>query len=220
MPPVHYVHYPETQSRRTMYRRQFLIALLCVLAAVANTAHAAAGPSPTETVDRLQTTLISVMKEGQKLGYEGRHKRLKPVIEETHNLQAIAQVAAGRFWNDFTPDQRRRYVDAFSELSVATYADRFDGYSGESFKTQSERKLENGDVLVQSVLAERGGGTTRFDYILRNREGHWSIVNIVAEGVSDLAIKRAEYSSVLRDQGVDALIARIREKTAAYEKKK
>ena len=42
---------------------------------------------------------------------------------------------------------------AFSELSVATYADRFDGYSGETFKMQGERKLENGDMLEGEIPA-------------------------------------------------------------------
>jgi len=171
-------------------------------------------------VQRLESTLISVMQNAQKLGYEGRRKRLRPVVEETHDLAGIAQLAAGRHWNDFTADQRKRYVAAFSELSVATYADRFDGYAGETFKLQGERKLESGDVLVQSVLAERGGGATRFDYVLRQSEGRWAIVNIIADGVSDLAIKRSEYSGIVRTHGADELIARIRSKTAETGKGK
>jgi len=99
--------------------------------------------------------------------------------------------------------------DPVSELSVATYADRFDSYSGESFKTQSERKLDNGDVMVQSVLAERGGGTTRFDYILRNREGRWGIVNIVAEGVSDLAIWAVSVAAVVLPLGVSRIAEEV-----------
>ena len=203
-----------------MHRRTFFFALVAAVAIPQSAAHAAVGATPRAVVEQLQSTLISVMQNAQKLGYAGRHKRLKPVIEETHDLAGIAQIAAGQHWSQFTPDQRKRFVDAFSELSVATYADRFDGYSGEQFKINSERKLESGDVLVQSVLAEQGGSSTRFDYVLRQKEGGWAIVNIVADGVSDLAIKRAEYAGVLKSEGVEALIKRIQAKTAAATKAK
>ena len=203
-----------------MHRRTFFFALAAISATRASALHAASGATPRAVVEQLQSTLISVMQGAQKLGYAGRHKRLKPVVEETHDLAGIAQIAAGQHWSQFTPEQRKRFVDAFSELSVATYADRFDGYSGEQFKINSERKLESGDVVVQSVLAEPNGSSTRFDYVLRQKEGRWAIVNIVADGVSDLAIKRAEYAGVLKSDGAEALIKRIQAKTADATKAK
>lgn len=204
-----------------MQRRQFFIALCASILFVSPQAFAAGGASsPRAVVEQLWGALIPVMREAQKLGYAGRHKRLKPVIEETHDLAAIAQIAAGQYWSQFTPDQRKRYVDAFTDLSIATYAERFDGYSGEQFKVVSERKLDNGDVVVQSTLAEPNGNSTRFDYVLRQREGRWSIVNIVADGVSDLAIKRAEYAGVLKAEGPEALIKRVQQKTADATKAK
>ena len=203
-----------------MQRRFFVFAMLASFAFASVTAFAAAGTSPRAVVDELQSTLISVMENAKKLGYAGRLKRLKPVIEDTHDLSGIAQIAAGAYWKDFTPDQRKRYTDAFAELSFATYADRFNDYGNETFKPVSERKLDNGDVLIQSVLADPKGGTTRFDYVLRQKEGRWLIVNIVADGVSDLAIKRAEYAGVLKAEGVEGLIKKIAAKTAEHAKSK
>jgi len=41
-------------------------------------------------------------------------------------------------------------------------------------------------------------------------------MNIIADGVSDLALKRSEYTSVLSREGFDALIAKMNEKIESY----
>jgi phospholipid transport system substrate-binding protein len=60
-----------------------------------------------------------------------------------------------------------------------------------------------------------------FDYILdQDKNGEWKIINIMADGVSDLALKRAHYTDVIKVKGVDALIAEIKAKTASYSTEK
>lgn len=178
----------------------------------------ATAASATEVVERFQSTLISVMSNARKLGYNGRYKRLKPAVEESHDLPGIARIAAGRYWDQLKSEQKNLFVETFGELSIVTYASRFDGYSGETFKTISERKLDSGDVLVQSVFTQSHGEKIRFDYVLRQKDGRWAIINIIVDGVSDLAIKRAEYAGILRTGGADALIANLRTKIAQYAK--
>lgn len=178
----------------------------------------ATAASATEVVERFQSTLISVMSNARKLGYNGRYKLLKPAVEESHDLPGIARIAAGRYWDQLKSEQKNLFVETFGELSIVTYASRFDGYSGETFKIISERKLDSGDVLVQSVFTQSHGEKIRFDYVLRQKDGRWAIINIIVDGVSDLAIKRAEYAGILRTEGADALIANLRTKIAQYAK--
>jgi phospholipid transport system substrate-binding protein len=194
-----------------------LFLLACVLALVLMgplAARAAASSSPTEVVERLQAGLLHVMKNAKALGYEGRYKHLKPVVEDTHDLPGIARLAAGRHWDEFSSEQRKQYVQAFSDFSVATYAHMFDAYAGETFKTLAERKAPDGSAVVQSVLIVPGEEKRRFDYALRQVEGRWMIVNIIVDGVSDLAIRRSEYAGVLAKEGPDALISRLKERVA------
>jgi phospholipid transport system substrate-binding protein len=175
----------------------------------------AAQDSPAaNVVERFQRVLLSVMSDGQKLGYSGRQQQLAPAVQETHDLAAIAQFALGRYWDRLDAAQRKLFIDTFGELSIATYASRFDSYAGENFKTVSVERLENGDALVRSLFTQPKGDTLRFDFVLREREGSWRIINIVVDGVSDLAIKRAEYAAILRDEGFDALIAKLKQKIA------
>lgn len=169
-----------------------------------------------EVVEQFQATLISAMKDADTLGYEGRYRRLAPAIETSHDLPGIAKFAAGRYWDTLSPDQQKKLVDAFARQSIATYAYRFDGYAGQSFKTVSEQKTARGDALVHTVFNDPGGAAVRFDYVLRDTIAGWRIVNIIVDGVSDLAIKRSEYSSMLRSQGVDALIKKLNSQSTQY----
>lgn len=195
---------------------RFLLACALALLVSPLAARPATAASATEVVERFQSTLISVMSNAQKLGYSGRYKRFKPAVEESHDLPGIARIAAGRYWDQFKSEQKNLFVETFSELSIATYASRFDGYSGETFKIISERKLDSGDVLVQSVLTQSDGEKTRFDYVLRQKDGRWAFINIIVDGVSDLAIKRAEYAGILRTEGADALTAKLKTRIARY----
>jgi phospholipid transport system substrate-binding protein len=54
------------------------------------------------------------------------------------------------------------------------------------------------------------------DYILHRTEDQWRIINVIAEGVSDLALKRAEYAAFLKVKGFDALLMKLNEKIAQY----
>lgn len=195
-----------------------ILAAGLLMAASAAPLHAASPEGTTAVVERFQSTLISVMKDAQKLGYEGRYKRLAPAVEESHNLPGIAQFAAGRYWEKLSEQQKKAYVDAFAKMSIATYAYRFDDYSGESFKTVSEEATGKGDALVHTLFSTANGEKLHFDYVLRLKDGVWRIINIIVDGVSDLAIKRSEYGNILRDEGADVLIAKLQGQIAQYSK--
>jgi phospholipid transport system substrate-binding protein len=53
---------------------------------------------------------------------------------------------------------------------------------------------------------------------LRETKDGWRIINIMANGVSDLALKRVEYRSILERDGFPALIDMLKKKIAAAEK--
>jgi phospholipid transport system substrate-binding protein len=181
---------------------------------------AGAEENPAAVVEGFQAVLVSVMKDAGKLGYAGRYRRLAPAVEQSHDLQSIAAFAAGRYWQQLSDAQKSLLVATFSEWSISTYAHQFDAYSGsgESFKTLSVEQTPRGEALVRSALVKPGGETIRFDYLLRRRDGGWRIVNIVVDGVSDLAIRRSEFAGILRTEGFDALIKKLKDKIAAQSK--
>ena len=178
----------------------------------------AAADSATQVIENLHAELLTVMKQAKELGYEGRYQRLDPIVTSSYDLPFIAKFVMGRQWKTLSGEQKSEFVKTFTKLSIATYAANFSGYSGERFKTISNQELRKGRLLVKSVLIRSSGGEVTLDYVLHQRENRWRIINAIAEGVSDLSLKRADYSSYLKKKGFDGLITKLNEKIQNYAK--
>ena len=57
-----------------------------------------------------------------------------------------------------------------------------------------------------------------FHYLLRKAEGSWRVVDIQISGVSQLALTRAQFTSVIKTKGIKGLIEMLDEKIRAFEK--
>jgi phospholipid transport system substrate-binding protein len=171
-----------------------------------------------QVVETFQAELIEVMKNGKQLGYAGRYDKLKDPISNSHDLTKIARIVVGKEWEKLSEAQQQELVDVFSRLSIASYAHNFKDYSGESFVFDSEEETTRGGVVVHSHLVIPGEKDVKFDYMLKEKGDSWRIINIIANGVSDLALKRSEYTAILQREGFDALIAKINEKIDNYSK--
>ena len=192
-----------------------LLAMLFICALSASLQGQEANP-PGQVIARFHETLIDVMRQAEQLEYQGRFERLKPVIEQVFAIPTVANIVLGRYWDQLSPDQQLRFVESFAELSAAAYASRFDNYSGERFERVSEQVLERGDAYVRTRLVRPAGDDVRFDYILRKDSNEWRVVNIIVDGVSDLAIRRSEYTSIMRNEGFDALMRKLDEQIDEY----
>ncbi|HJO23539.1 MAG: ABC transporter substrate-binding protein [Myxococcota bacterium] len=176
----------------------------------------APGKQPTQVVDALDDTLTSVMKDAKTLGYSGRFDRLSPVIHQLFNLDFMAQKIAGRHWKSMSPEDRERLVDAFSRYTIANYAGRFSSWSGQEFQGLGEEPSARGTVLVHTKLLDPEGEDVKLDYRLRHTDaGGWQIIDIYFNGtVSELALRRAEYSSLIKREGLEALLTALDERIA------
>jgi phospholipid transport system substrate-binding protein len=188
-----------------------LLALPLLAPAVAPAADTAA-----TVVEGLHAELLFVMKQAKKLGYAGRYQRLAPTVSASYDFPYISKVVVGRYWRSFTAEQKSRFIEIFGNLSIATYANRFDGYSGEGFKTIAAEELKRGQRLVKTVLIKANGEEIELDYVLHRNKDQWRIINVIAEGVSDLSLKRADYTAYIKKNGFDALLKKLHEKIQNY----
>jgi len=174
--------------------------------------------SAKQVIEDFQSQLIDVMKQGKVLGFQGRYDKLDAVVKKTHDLPKIARIVVGKQWEELTPEQQVKLEAAVSQLSVSAYAYNFKDFSGESFSFVSEEETGRGGVVIHSNLKIPGDKDVKFDYMMKKKDDSWQIINIIADGVSDLALKRSDYTSVLTREGFDALIAKINEKIESYAK--
>ncbi len=169
------------------------------------------GPAhaPADVVERLHTGLVELSAKSDQASLEQRIERLRPLITATHDLAYIAELTIRREWGDLSASERERFVDAFERLSIATYAGRFADLERDPFRVRERHEPDGGRARVSAEIDTRDGEPIPLDYVLAERDGRWKIINIVADGVSDLALKRAEYRRILADGNMDDLVAEL-----------
>lgn len=195
------------------YRRMRTAAAIVLAVMISLSAEAGQGEARA-VIERLNTALVDVLRNAETLGYRGRAEALAPVLRDSYDLALMARVAVGRHWKGLDAGQRRDLVDAFSRLTVATYAFRFDGYSGQRFEVLSQSPVGKADRMVRSRILSPGDEPVILGYLMRRNRDGWRIVDVfLKERYSELAVRRAEFSGVIRRQGFAALIAAIETKT-------
>lgn len=194
-------------------RARCAAALFVLLALLPAEARSAEGPEA--IVGRLNAALLEAMRGAKTLGFEGRYRLLEPVLREVFHFPEMARAVAGAHWAGFTEAQRKQFVEAFSQMSVTTFASRFDGYSGERWEIKGQRPGLRGTVIVENAIVKASGKRVPVNYLLRRFGDAWRVVDIFLDAkYSELALRRAEYGSVLRREGFDALLRRIEAKRA------
>jgi phospholipid transport system substrate-binding protein len=194
-----------------------IVVTTCLVLTLSVPAAASATDPAAKVVEKLHAELLGVMKQANTLGYKGRYQLLAPVIISSYDFPFISKVVVGRYWRKFSPEQKEQFVRTFTKLSIATYANQFSGYSGEQFKTISAEESTRGRMLIKTVLIKSDGEEVELDYILHQKDRQWQIINVIAQGVSDLSLKRAQYTSHLKKNGFDGLLQKINNKIESYE---
>lgn len=188
------------------------IAMLLIAVTFGRGVGEAAPANPTDTVHRFYDALLNTMQNGPALGDKGRYDRLAPVIDQSFDVPYMVQKAVGPGWTKLTPTQQQAVTAAFHRYMTATYADRFDSYSGEKFQVHGIEPTSFG-TIVQSHIVKSDGAPVSINYLMHENGGAWQIADVYLTGtISQLATLRSQFSAVLARQGVDGLIAMLNEK--------
>jgi phospholipid transport system substrate-binding protein len=184
----------------------------------------AADTAPTAVVRQFNDALLSVLKDGEKLGYPGRYQRLQAVMQDTFDLDFMAEKVLGKSWSGLNDADRDRWRQVFSEFTVANYAANFDKFTGQQFEIRGEEPSANETVLVKTLVKSPGHEDVELTYRLHQAGGRWRIMDVFLKGtVSELALRRSDYSSVLERDGfaglVDVLRSRIADLAAGRAKR-
>jgi phospholipid transport system substrate-binding protein len=168
-------------------------------------------------IERFYDALLAVMKDAKRLSFDQRAQRLSPAIGQTYNLPLMSRLAVGPGWAQLQPAQQQRFSDLFARYTVATYANRFDDYSGERFEVDPNTLANANGTVVQSRLVKSNGEKVALNYLMRqDGGGPWLAIDVYLSGtISQLATLRSEFAGVLQQRGGDGLLKLLEDRTAA-----
>lgn len=195
---------------RARLRRLLGGALLVLAGSAATTLHALEDGAATRTVEMLHAALARNMADGEALDFEARLARLEPVLAEVFDFETIAMVALGDAYGGLDASQQVRFRTLLERQSALTYADNFKSTQhSPRFVTLAEQPARGARVVVRTRLERDDGAPVSLDYVVHDTTRGPRVVNVLAEGVSDLSLKRAQYAAVIRRDGVAALFEQI-----------
>jgi phospholipid transport system substrate-binding protein len=180
------------------------------LGIISYSAHAAS--SGGDTVQILYDALLNTMKNGRTLGQSGRFTHLDPVIRRNFDIASMARLSVGSSWAGLSETQRQQVTESVGRYISAVYADRFDSYAGQKLEVTGEQPAPFG-VMVKSQIIKASGEPIKVDYMMRRSGDAWLIADIYLDGaISEVATRRSEFAAILRNDGLDGLIAALNRK--------
>ena len=165
-----------------------------------------ASGDPAEVITHFHTMLRTSM---QQQDYDARLVITADIVSQVFRPETIARISLGRHWRSLSAMQQSDLTALISQLISATYASRFNRDNGQIFETLGIEALSQDRVRVKTRLTT-DRETVSLVYQLQHQDDGWKIYDIVANGVSDLALKRGNYSALFGQGGLEAVTAEIR----------
>ena len=189
----------------------FIVLFVALAARDMRAADAAADPAARQ-IELFYAALIDNMKNGRELGVQGRYRQLAPVAEDTFDLGAMARLTVGPAWSTMSETDQKAITDAFGRLTFSNYAKNFASFGGQQFVVDPMVKMRNEDKIVESKLVRPSRSTVPFNYRMHLVGDKWKIIDVYLNGyVSQVALRRADFSSTVASSGAAGLVKKIDE---------
>lgn len=175
----------------------------------------ASAMEPRQVVESFHAVLLETMKSAEKIGVKGRFEQIHPAISEKFDLTLMTALASGRHWRKASEKSRKQAVSAFGRFSAATYASRFNGFSGQRFVTLGVEDGPRKTRIVRTKIENPEGENVAISYVMRQSAEGWRVADILlADGISEIATKRSEFRQTLMSGGLPALTKMLEDRTA------
>jgi phospholipid transport system substrate-binding protein len=134
------------------------------------------------------------------------------------DLTSACRLILREHWQTATPEQRRRFIDAFYGYLLVSYGDALLEFRYDTIKVLPVQQDTIGSsTRVRTQMKLTRGSIFDVDYYMRRDDRGWLIVDVIAEGISYVRTYRSEYGLEIRAEGLKALTARLEEEAAGKQ---
>jgi len=174
-----------------------------------------AAESATGTIDGLHAAMLSVIRDAATTTYQQRFDALAPAIDKAYDLDFMARKSLGKGFDALSAEDKARWVAAFRNYMIGNFAGRFKAFEGQRFETLGEEPAAQDTVLVKSRLIDPKESVDLNYRMRRTESGDWKIVDVYLKGtVSEVALRRSDFTATLDREGFPALMKSIEGKIA------
>ncbi len=145
-----------------------------------------------------------------------KEQRIRPLIDQAVDVDAIAKFCLGRFINMSSPQQVNEFTQLFHGVLVNNITSKIGEYRGVTFR-MGDTSMRGTEAYVGTLVQRPNSAPTNVRWVVSTAAGSPKIVDVVAEGTSLRLTQRSDYASFLSHNGnsVDALLAAMKRQVAA-----
>lgn len=178
---------------------------------VASLQVSAQNASPTDTVKSTVNAILEILRD-DSLGQDEARAMMRQEISKAFDSRAMAQSVLSTNWRQASKDQQQEFEQLLLQTLEGTYIGRLEAYTDETVEYRNE-EIKNNRATVDTVIVTDANDIP-VNYKLRLRSDGWFVYDVEVENVSMVSSYRETYRSVVRKDGMDGLLAQMREKAA------
>jgi phospholipid transport system substrate-binding protein len=132
------------------------------------------------------------------------------VLLPNFDTEYSARLVLGQTWRTATPDQRKRFVDAFYHSLLRNYGAALVDFTADRFVILPY-KAEPGETTatVRTEVKRASGDKVPVNFSLRKVDGVWKAWDVVIEGISYVKSFRTDFGAEIQAKGLDEVITRL-----------
>ncbi|NDY42963.1 ABC transporter substrate-binding protein [Dissulfurirhabdus thermomarina] len=174
----------------------------------------AAGPTPGALIRQTVDGVVAVLK--QDLPRPERRARIRALVRARFDFEEMSRRVLGVNWRRLSPEEQRQFIELFTRLLEASYLDKIDTYHNETIlypKEETRGRYARVFTVIRTETKE-----IPVTYHLLQRGGAWWVYDVIIEGISLVSNYRASYATILKREGYDGLIRRMRTKVEELDR--
>jgi len=200
-----------------MTRRHALaIAVLLLpvtLVAVARAAESIPGPPPQELIETTARGLLEALDADREKAKQDP-ARVRALVDELllphFDTDYSARLVLGKHWRAATPEQRRRFVDAFYQSLLRNYGSALAEFTADRLTVLPFRgDLASGQAVVRTEVKRSNGVRVPVNYTLHSTPQGWKAWDVTIEGISYVRNFRNDVGTEVEQAGLESVIKRL-----------
>jgi phospholipid transport system substrate-binding protein len=197
-----------------MLKRHVLFGLVAaaLIVSASLSSPARAGYAEAEAfVEDLGNKVIDLLKREDLTSFSEREAAFRDILIDGFDIRTISRAVLGPSWRELSSDDATVYQTVFTDFVVRIYTVRFDGYPGETFQVTEVTDWYDGDLAVRTKFEFSGSmASINLDFIVREVDESYKIIDVYVEGTSMLITQRSEFSAVIDRHGLEGLLDELR----------
>ena len=191
-----------------MLKRYFTILTLGLSLAFAPVVVSADG-SAINAVRSSVDGILDLLKQDD-MDKAARRSAMEVIIDERFDFRAMSQRTLATNWKKASDAEKQEFTDLFSQLIQSSYVGKLEAYTNETVEYVTE-KVKGRKALVETVI-KTASADIPLNYKMYSKDGNWLVYDVIIEGVSLISNYRSSYQTIVKKEGFDGLMAKMKAK--------